>query len=311
MVKIFDNWIYYLSFNNNSSRFQFKFFRRVVKLVANIILPLYLLFKFKLIKKKSRNRINDSNVIVSLTSFPRRINSTWISIVSILLQTNPPDRIILWLSSDEFTSLNSLPKLLLKLQNYGLEIKFCSGNMFGHKKYFHIEGDMKKSIFITVDDDVIYRNDLIENLLETHAKNKNSVCSTIAHKVVLNANSFLSYSKWPSAKDFEVGKLVFPVGAGAILYPPNFFNNFLFERETVDRVCLFADDIWLFVVSRYMGFDSIKSNYKSSYIPILYIKNSTLFQTNIGFGKNDTQFSDVVKYFIEIKKFDLFSKLKE
>jgi hypothetical protein len=310
MVSIFDSWIYSLSFNRDSTHFCFSIVRKIVKLVANIILPWYLFLK--LLKfKKSRNVINHSIVIVSLTSFPRRINKAWISIASILLQNNPPDRVILWLSSEEFTSLNSLPKSLLKLQSYGLEIKFCSGNMFGHKKYFHIEPDMKSCIFITVDDDVIYRNDLIDSLLDTYNNNINSVCATIAHKVVPNGKSFLPYSKWPSAKDFEVGNLVFPVGAGAVLYPPNFFDNFLFESETVDEICLFADDIWLFVVSRYMGFNSTKSNYKSSYIPILYFKNSTLFQTNIGLGKNDTQISDVVKYFSDKKTFDLYSKLEE
>jgi hypothetical protein len=139
--------------------------------------------------------------------------------------------------------------------------------------------------------------------------NSNLVCATVAHKVLLSEGKFMPYSKWTPAKDMEIGSLVFPVGAGAVLYPPYFFNNFLFESEIIDKLCIYADDIWLYVVSRYLGFDSIKSKYKSAYLPILYSNNSTLFQKNVGFGKNDSQLVDVVNYFIYNKQFDLISKL--
>jgi hypothetical protein len=310
MIRIFDNWIYYLSSNESATRFHFTLVRKFLKLLANILLPLYLSIHLKLRVKKNIRSVNPVKVIVSLTSFPKRINKTWISITSILLQKNPPDRIVLWLSSDEFTSLDNLPKSLLVLKDYGLEIKLCPRNKYGHKKYFHIEDDMKKCIFITIDDDVIYRDDLLENLLSTFSNNNNLVCATVAHKVVLNGNNILPYTQWIPAIDFEVGNLVFPVGAGAILYPPNFFNNFLFESETIDKICLFADDIWLFAVSRYMGFNTIKSNYKSAYLPILYFSNSTLFQTNVRFGKNNSQLMDVVNYFKDTKQFDLIEKLQ-
>ena len=85
--------------------------RFVVRLFANIIIPFY----FKLSNNNSAYKIKESvktkkRVIVSLTSFPIRINKVWLVIESILRQSNKLDKIILGLSKEQFSSLDSLPK---------------------------------------------------------------------------------------------------------------------------------------------------------------------------------------------------------
>lgn len=72
-------------------------------------------------------------IIVSLTSFNKRIGRVWIVIESILRQTCKPDMIILWLSKEEFPSMECLPKKLLRLQKRGLIINLREGNLMSHK----------------------------------------------------------------------------------------------------------------------------------------------------------------------------------
>ena len=62
-------------------------------------------------------------VIVSLTSFPARINSVEKTIRTLLTQTLKPDRVILWLAEEQFHNKeNDLPRQLLALKNFGLDI---------------------------------------------------------------------------------------------------------------------------------------------------------------------------------------------
>lgn len=73
-------------------------------------------------------------VVVSLTSYGRRVSSNVVcyTIVSILRQTMQPDRIILWLEHENW-SLGTIPNKLRRLQEKGVEIRFCD-NMRSYKK---------------------------------------------------------------------------------------------------------------------------------------------------------------------------------
>ena len=71
---------------------------------------------------------NEIKAIISLTSFPKRIRCLYMTIESLFEQTYPADKIILWLSEDEFNK-RKLPRTILRLQKRGLEVKWVSGNL--------------------------------------------------------------------------------------------------------------------------------------------------------------------------------------
>ena len=129
--------------------------RFIITNSANALVPLFFYITNFFTKKKLTINENNLNVIVSLTTFPTRINRVWIVIECMLRQTYKPDRIILWLSKEQFECLDKLPKSLLKLQSRGLEIKFCNEDLRSHKKYFYSIKKYPCDILITVDDDVI------------------------------------------------------------------------------------------------------------------------------------------------------------
>ena len=76
------------------------------------------------------------NVVVSLTSFPERINEVELSIKSLIHQTVRPEKIILWLAKKQFENVK-IPSNLRNLCQYGLEICFCEEDILAHKKYYY------------------------------------------------------------------------------------------------------------------------------------------------------------------------------
>ena len=65
----------------------------------------------------------DSDIIVSLTTYGRRIHSVCLTIESLMEQSMKANRIILWLDTS-FQS-KKLPSTLEKLKSRGLEVAFC------------------------------------------------------------------------------------------------------------------------------------------------------------------------------------------
>jgi RimJ/RimL family protein N-acetyltransferase len=81
-------------------------------------------------------------IIVSLTSYPKRIETTWLAIETLLRQTVKPDKIILWLADTQFESLEKIPRELREQQKRGLTIRFCD-DLKSHKKYFYTMQEYK------------------------------------------------------------------------------------------------------------------------------------------------------------------------
>ena len=134
--------------------FQYRFF----KLLVNILFPVF----YRKLPQKGTN--NKSEIIVSLTSFPERINTVWMTITSLLLQTHKPCKIILWLSKEQFEN-TILPQKLVQLKKYGLEIKWCD-DLKPHKKYFYCMQEYSDKCIVIADDDVFYPKNHLKILWE-------------------------------------------------------------------------------------------------------------------------------------------------
>ena len=64
-------------------------------------------------------------VIVSLTSYPKRITDIQYTLFSIFNQTFKPDKIVLWLTEEEIPNREmDIPNHILKFKKIGLEIKW-------------------------------------------------------------------------------------------------------------------------------------------------------------------------------------------
>jgi hypothetical protein len=272
---------------------------RCIKIFLNTFYPIYCRlntsYKFSKIEE---------NVIVSMTSFPARIDSLWITVETILRQTHRPEMIILWLAESQFNSLNQLPKRLLEQQNRGLVIKFCD-DLRSHKKYYYSMKNFPSHIIITVDDDTFYPENLVENLIATHKKHPNTICCNLAHLMTIEDGEIAPYINWISGADGynKPSDNLVPIGCEGVLYPPGCLNENVFDKEQIKKLCPLADDIWLKAMATLNGVKAIKSNSISiTYANLLSAKNDSLNKVNVEQNMNDIQIDNILKYYPELKK---------
>jgi hypothetical protein len=313
MIDFFDK--YYSSIQNRNKIFSlfriYSILRFSIRLIANFTLPVYFVL-FQSNKKYSliSNIKNKNRVIVSLTSFPARINRLWLVIETLLRQSQKPDKIILWLSTEQFPNLDILPKNLLKLQKRGLNIRLCNEDLRSHKKYYYAIKEYPEDIILTVDDDVFYHSKLIEDLLNLHEKFPNCVCANSCSEILVYDKQIQPYNLW---KQYTIAEnpndRIFPIGMGGILYPPKVLNAEVLNSKVFLNICPFADDIWLNVMTKLKNTKVVKTNYNSTYLPVINYQNTSLSTANTTKGMNDKQLVSVRKHCIETIGKDPFSSI--
>lgn len=268
----------------------------------------------KEIKKNNTWGLNDTTrtpqIIVSLTSYPQRMYDIHFCLHSLLNQSLKPDKLILWLSEEEFPNKeNDLPQALLVLKQRGLSIEWCKNNIKSYKKLIPALKEYPNDIVVTADDDIFYPNDWLEKLYKSYLKDKNAIHSHRVHKITFDYNNNINpYDKWekcisPRPKSF----LNFSTGAGGILYPPHTLQDDVTNEALFMKLCPFADDIWFWSMSVLKG---TKIKVPQNNIPCLkYInparelglnKETTLFNINGKKGQNDMQINNVLKQYPQI-----------
>lgn len=237
-------------------------------------------------------------VIVSLTSYPARIDRVHEVIESVINQTVCADRIILYLADEQFVD-RQLPKPLVDLctQYDCFEIHFCDDDLKPHKKYYYAMQDFPDAALITVDDDVIYPNTMVEELLNSYFAYPDSVSSMRGHVIAMqDADRFAPYETWQKERK-TIGVPSFlnlATGVCGVLYPPHIMPKALFNKERIKAECLNQDDLWLkwfqlknkvkcVIVKEDNGIDYVKDSQASG----LWVSNQE--------GKNDIVWEQLVK----------------
>ncbi len=316
MIDFFSN-LYASIRGNNILLVKMKYYsieRLIIRLLCNAILPIYLRVTSNNVHytlqgtDKAKGRI-----IVSLTSFNRRIGRVWIAIESILRQTHQPDIIILWLSKEEFPTIDCVPKSLLRLQKRGVKIELRDGNLMSHKKYHYTLIEYPDDHMITIDDDIIYPSNFIRSLLNGYEQNPECVISLFSFKIRRdNDGEILPYSIWSAellnqstSPSFDI---FFGSGGGT------FFSAHVLGEEAKNitlamEKCKFADDVWLNTMCRLNKKKIVVVDNLFSYLPILNFSNSKLVTINNGQNQNDVQLSNLREYYIKHFGKDPYSPL--
>lgn len=241
-------------------------------------------------------------VVVSVTSYGRRVSNevVYYTLVSLLRQSEQPQRIILWLAEDEWND-EILPKKLLKLKDKGIEIRYCK-DICSYKKLIPTLKICPNTNVMTVDDDVIYRTDMIQEVWKKHLEKPSAIVCMNASEPIVENGIPKYYSKWQKIQNNAIGMTIFPVGVGGILYPSGSLHSDVMREELFMKICPMADDIWFWFCGLRNSTEKIyiKKKYQDLSFDALYQyfhKGSALTHTNRFEHANDKQFKDLFEFY--------------
>lgn len=285
------------------SNLLWRLFRFSVRTMTNIYARYFMPIKSK------QFDVTNSTIIVSLTSFPARINKLWITIATLLNQTYEDVHIVLWLSREQFPNeTDSLPQSLVRLISMGVDIRFVDDDLRPHKKYFYAFKEWPDHCVITVDDDIIYNLNLVESLVKMHEKYPDCVICNRGINIEKKA-----YVSWKHTDERQAGvpsHIIMPTGIGGVLYPPGCYDNkHIFDIDVIKRTCLNGDDLWLNFMTRSKGTKVVLTGFKTGLVTLLTSQSSALCNNNVGQNKNDVQIAAINEWAKKTLSYDFYIRL--
>jgi hypothetical protein len=190
-------------------------------------------------------------LIVSLTTYGRRIHEVFLTIESLFQQFQKANKIILWLAEAEF-SRETLPTSLLRAEERGLQIGFCE-DIKSYKKLIPTLREYPDDLIITADDDIFYPADHIDRLYKAYKQAPQIISCMRGWGIRLTPEGAVSpYNTWRVPTDVDVLKpsyALFPTGGAGALYFPGCFHPDVLRKDLFMKHCPTADDVWFKTMS--------------------------------------------------------------
>ena len=246
------------------------------------------------------------NLIVSFTSFPERIDEVWQVVECVKRQSILPEKILLWLSEDQFSSKQSIPESLKVRIDDIFEVRWVKGNIRSHKKYYYVLEEYPHADVILIDDDIHYPTNMIEKLLKAKQDYPNSILCRYGYIMQYEKDGNLkSYKKWKhNYSTYNGENLFFGSGGGTLLRKKLLYPDVL-NLNLSQKLVPTADDIWL----------NAMANLQRTNIVMLPAGRVLSFNThnkgklslvNIAENQNDVQIGNVRKYYLDKLGIDPF-----
>lgn len=276
------------------------------------LMKLRVLYDIRLRKALTLSKRQEPSVIVSLTSYGKRVKtSTVYTVYSLLRQTVRAERVVLWLNEDVFNNDN-IPSDLRFLSKYGLDVHFCK-DIGSYTKIIPSLSEFPDKHIITADDDLFYTKTFVEEFVEAHRLHPKAIITAWGKLPMLDSNQqMVSYDSWPeyhwTPAHFQYDSLLLsPMGVGGVLYPCHVFDSEVLNEAVFLSLCPKADDIWLYIMGlrsqaekRFLA-DSRIAYYQTDLLRQYFTKDR-LTATNRFKGENDKQLQALLSHYgISIK----------
>ena len=255
-------------------------------------------------RKRAKLRKEKENVILSLTSHPGRIDTVALCIETLVNQTSMPQKILLWLSKDQFPQLEKdLPEALIELERNNLIFKICwvENDIAPHKKYFYAMQEYTDIPVIIVDDDVFYDCTLVEKLMKSYRNFPDCISCMRANLITFkDQHNLRAYKGWlmgyTMLQDTPSYHLL-PTGVGGVLYPPKSLPKQAFDYQAIMDTCLYCDDLWLKVFSSHNGYRAVVPS--GFCIPKIIpgTEEASLWKINVVNCNNDTSMKNILDFY--------------
>lgn len=244
----------------------------------------------------TNERNADKEVVVSLTTYGKRLYSVSLTIESIMQGTMKPNRLILWLQDD--LREEPLPYSLRLQMKRGLEVRYTK-DIRSYKKLIPTLKLCPDSVVVTIDDDVLYEFDTLERLVGAYKKNPHYVYASIVRKISLDSGGKVeAYQKWKMMpNNTPPSNLNIPIGVGGVLYPSGSLSDEVFDEETFMKLCPQGDDLWFWLMAKKNGYKASKiythDKLGRDAVSIDEVQDMALYKSNVLLG-NDVQFNKLV-----------------
>lgn len=251
-------------------------------------------------KAGTTDQRREQEIIVSLTTYPKRIGTIWLTIETLMRQSVKPDEIILWLAESQFPNgISDLPENLLRLQNRGLTIRFCD-DLRSHKKYYYALQEYSRDLVILADDDMFYPRDTIQKLLKMHKKWPDDICCMTAQVIEPSFRSVPSLWRNPRLDEHDLqhtDQIQAFTGSGTLI-PPDALPAEAFNKDVFRRICLHADDLWMTFMAHRKGTKTTTvHSWRPFPICIYGTAEGSLYYINGEGMQNDVQWQNLLDYY--------------
>lgn len=240
----------------------------------------------------------EKRLIVSLTTYPRRIHLIPQVLESIYKQTRKADEIVLWLAEEQFPGREEeFPEDVrnLVLENR-LTIRWCD-DLKPHKKYFYALQEYSDDLVVTLDDDLLYSPYMLSSLYASYLLYPECVSTVRAHLVMLDEqNQIMPYNAWIQETDYCIHKpsmQLMATGGAGVLHPPGLFRKEFFDAEAIRENCLWADDLWLKAMQLVSGVPVVVARQFESLRYLPGSQDEALQTRNVQHGQNDVQLANI------------------
>lgn len=193
-----------------------------------------------------------SDVIISLTSFPARIESVWATIDSLLRQSQSLRAVVLVLSEEEFPE-RWIPPSLIRRTRRGLTVHWVPEDHRNFDKLLPALTEFPHCRIITVDDDKLYPRDMAKRLVTASDKAPRAIIGTSGRLFAKLPDGRIHTGpvlETPTSSD----RLYLLNGTG-VLYPPGSLDGRVHDFALIRQLCPTSDDVWFWVMSLVAGTD--------------------------------------------------------
>jgi hypothetical protein len=236
-------------------------------------------------------------VIASLTTYPPRINKSWLAIETLLRQSVRPERLVLVLNTEEFPS-KKLPRRIARQTRRGLEILWAHRNGRSHDKLIPVRTAFPQATIVTFDDDKFFPRDLLEKLTEASDQSPGKVIGARGWEVrrTEEDDDDIHFGEgWTRATPHSSGPHLFLPGGNGCVYPYDSLHALVDNLDEALRVTPTADDVWFWGALQKNSGQMVCLGLPP-HRPVSALKAGPALSA-LGESENERQFQDALDFF--------------